>query len=719
MARIWGRVALGAATVVAAGVAAAFALGLRLLPLEARTFDAAAAIETAKSYDSLIRRDQYGIPRVWGRRDADAAFALAYAHAEDDFATLQNSLRLARGGDMIAANKAEAQSAFVFQWSGARAVAEARYATDLDAPTRALLEGYVAGLNFYAARHPEKLKPDLFPVTAPDIVALTQFYVPMFYGMSGVLGDLFSPGAKRDPTRGQVLQVGWLDAHKYELGSNAFAVTAPKSANGETWLIVNSHQPLEGPLAWYEAAMTSDEGLNFAGGAFPGSPTLHLGVNDTLGVAATVNNPDLIDVYKLTLAPGDKGAYLLDGKPVKFETSRARMLVKLWGPFGWQVTRPILRSRHGPVVENKDGAFAVRWATMEEIRYPQQSYGMMRARTLDEFDAVMQLNAHPSQNRIVADSKGGIARYYVGRIPKRAAGLDWHGVVAGDRSEVIWTEFETNRTMPNAIRPKAGYTFDANGSPFQITGGPDDPKPDHFPKEWGIKDELTNRGLQAFDVLRASGPLTLEQLKAIRSDVAYNPKGFAAKLKADILAKDWPADLADAKALVAAWDLRADTDNRAAALALLTMQPIGIALHAGQQPPPLAEAFPAAATFLRTHYGRLDPTWGEVHRLERGAVSLPMSGGPDTLRAASFRIDPAKKTVPVVNGDGLIIIAQWDNAGAQRVWAISPYGASMDPASKHHTDQMAMFTAGQFRELPMTREAIEAATVTRYRPGAE
>jgi penicillin amidase/acyl-homoserine-lactone acylase len=172
-------------------------------------------------------------------------------------------------------------------------------------------------------------------------------------------------------------------------------------------------------------------------------------------------------------------------------------------------------------------------------------------------------------------------------------------------------------------------------------------------------------------------------------------------------------------ALIAAWDLRANTDNRAAALTLLTMQPIGIALHAGQQPPPLEETFAAAAAHLRTHYGRLDPPWGEVHRLERGAVSLPMSGGPDTLRAASFRIDPAKKTVPVVNGDGLIMIAQWDKAGAQRVWAISPYGASMNPASPHHTDQMAMFAAGQFRELPMTRDAIEAATVKRYRPGAE
>jgi acyl-homoserine-lactone acylase len=721
MAMRWGWIA---ASLVALAVGGAFAAGLRLTPLELKRFDRAAAIATAKGYDSLIRRDQWGIPRVWGKRDADAAFALAYAHAEDDFATIQESLRLSRGADMLARNKGEAQTAFVFQWTGAREIAEAKYET-LDAPTRALIEGYVAGLNYYAALHPDKAAKDLFPARGQDVIAMTQFYVPMFYGMSGVLGDLFSPGAKRDPNRGQVLQVGFndyprtgvlADARQAGLGSNAFAVAAPKSADGSTWVIVNSHQPLEGPLAWYEAAMTSDEGLNFAGGAFPGSPTLHLGVNDDLAVAATVNSPDLIDVYKLTLADGGK-AYVLDGKPVAFETRTARMLVQVWGPFAWQVTRPIKISRHGPVVENANGAFAVRWASMESIGYPVQSYRMMRARSLAEFTAVAQMNEHPSQNRIVGDRNGAIARFYNARMPKRVDGPDWSGVVPGDRSDLIWTEFEDYMRLPHLIQPKAGYVFDSNGSPFRVTGGADDPKADNAPKAWGIKDELTNRGLRAFDLLRESGALSREQLLRIRADRQYHTESMAAKLKAAIVAKDWPADLADAKALIAAWDLRADVDNRAAALALLTMQPIGIAMHTGQAPPSIDETFPAAAAFLRKNYGRIDPTWGEVHRLERAGKSLPIGGGPDTLRAASFAMDPAKKTLPVVNGDGLIMISEWKKDGTHTVWAVSPFGASMDPASKHHTDQMDMYAAERFREVPMTKAAIEAATVQSYKPG--
>src|SRR6185295_18818132 len=60
-------------------------------------FDAKAAIAAAAKYDATIVRDRYGVPHISGRRDADAAFGLAYAHAEDDFATIQRALLGARG----------------------------------------------------------------------------------------------------------------------------------------------------------------------------------------------------------------------------------------------------------------------------------------------------------------------------------------------------------------------------------------------------------------------------------------------------------------------------------------------------------------------------------------------------------------------------------------------------------------------------------------------
>ncbi len=44
-----------------------------------------------------IYRDAYGIPHIHGRNDPAVAFGLAYAHAEDDFPTIQGSLAAARG----------------------------------------------------------------------------------------------------------------------------------------------------------------------------------------------------------------------------------------------------------------------------------------------------------------------------------------------------------------------------------------------------------------------------------------------------------------------------------------------------------------------------------------------------------------------------------------------------------------------------------------------
>ena len=49
-------------------------------------------------------------------------------------------------------------------------------------------------------------------------------------------------------------------------------------------------------------------------------------------------------------------------------------------------------------------------------------------------------------------------------------------------------------------------------------------------------------------------------------------------------------------------------------------------------PPELIRAgFEAAVDHLQTHFGRIDPAWGDVNRLRRGDVDLPVGGGPDTL----------------------------------------------------------------------------------------
>ena len=60
-------------------------------------FDTRPVLAAAAKYDATIIRDRFGVPHISGRRDADAAFGMGYAHAQDDFPTLQRAFLSARG----------------------------------------------------------------------------------------------------------------------------------------------------------------------------------------------------------------------------------------------------------------------------------------------------------------------------------------------------------------------------------------------------------------------------------------------------------------------------------------------------------------------------------------------------------------------------------------------------------------------------------------------
>ena len=61
------------------------------------------AAPAKRAYDVEIVRDEFGVPHINGKTDADAAYGLAFAHSEDDFSTIQEVVSMARGryGAMI------------------------------------------------------------------------------------------------------------------------------------------------------------------------------------------------------------------------------------------------------------------------------------------------------------------------------------------------------------------------------------------------------------------------------------------------------------------------------------------------------------------------------------------------------------------------------------------------------------------------------------------
>jgi hypothetical protein len=72
-------------------------LSVNLLFALKATPDFSQSLARAKQYQVQIARDEWGVPHIIGKTDADTAFGLAYAHAEDDFLTIQQVLLAIRG----------------------------------------------------------------------------------------------------------------------------------------------------------------------------------------------------------------------------------------------------------------------------------------------------------------------------------------------------------------------------------------------------------------------------------------------------------------------------------------------------------------------------------------------------------------------------------------------------------------------------------------------
>ena len=53
-------------------------------------------ISDAQQYKAKISRDIWGVPHISGKRDADVAFGLAFAHAEDDIKNIAENMYLYR-----------------------------------------------------------------------------------------------------------------------------------------------------------------------------------------------------------------------------------------------------------------------------------------------------------------------------------------------------------------------------------------------------------------------------------------------------------------------------------------------------------------------------------------------------------------------------------------------------------------------------------------------
>ncbi len=668
-----------------------------------------------QTQDVRIARDSFGIPHIIGKTHADAIYGLAWAHAEDDFRHIQHNLLPARGNLGRAIGKKGVLFDYAVRFLKIDEYVRDNYEKEISPDFDRILRAYCQALNDYAQKYPkEVLVPRALPFTPHDVIS---GYTVNLCLMSGV-------GMALKAINDNMIERMYAPNNR---GSNAIALAPFMTEDQSTWLCINSHQPLEGPFAWYEAHLMSDEGLNISGGLFPGCVSIMLGANEKLGWAHTVNYNQWGDIYALQINPDNKNQYWLDGQYLDLEQRKAKFHVRL-GPIVIGAKRKLEYSRFGPVFRTKHGTYALRFHAYENIGAAEQWFNMNLAGNFQEFEDVIKKENITSFNIVYADKQGNIYFHSNGAYPLRQRELNWNNPIAGADSRMIWDQLLPFEEKPTVLNPDCGYVYNANNTPL-LASGPDCNWKGDFP---GLQLFTYNRGERLEHLLQArEEPWTWEDFLALKFDKRYHPGGMFEDRFRTLIALDPQAhpDLADAIRAYQQWNMECSADNRSAALPMVThyflnkQSPLPFAYLMIREEPLSKEqslkALESASKLLMKHYGRLDPELGEVQRYMRGDHHYPAGGGYEVLRAADpSLVHPKKGRFRINSGDGYMQMIRFHPDRPLEMYAIHPYGSSAHPQSLHYADQMPMFAAEQFRRVSLDRDSALAKAVHLYHPGA-
>ena len=700
---------------------------LLLLSGCAEKFNTADYLQLNKNYDVVIERDHLGVPHIIGERDVDAAFGFAYAQAEDNWQIIHDSIPFYRGTNAAINGKDAATIDFLIHWLGIWEDLDAGYETELKPETRAYIEAFADGINYYAALHPEETNQRLFPINGKDIVAGYMLRHLLFYGFDAPVIELFEEQRKHPISRGGEA-VAESDSRSHgvtigglPIGSNAMTVSPYNSTDGSTMLAINSHQPTTGPVAWYEAHVQSNEGLNIMGGLFPSSVTIGVGFTENLGWGATVNKPDLVDIYVLDIDPSDPNRYRLDGEWKTLESRDITIDVKLMGFLPWSVTEQALRSVHGPVLRTDHGTYAVRYAGMGEMRQVEQWLAMNKAQNFEDWRNAMRMHAFASFNLVYADREGNTMFVHNSLTPNRVSGYNWAHYLPGDDSSLIWDNYMPFDKLPQVINPESGFIHSANQSPFYITAEGSNPVKENYRIEDGFPTRMTNRADRGLELFAELGTISEQEFFDIKHDKSFSTKSRSMAflnqaLELDL--SDGEQKYRDAQQIIASWDRNTNLKNRGAALSTCVIGSEWLAEQKGKPEPDIREELIRCTDRLLNKVGRLDPAWGDVSRHIRGDLNLPVAGGPDTLRAIYGMGMEEDGYLTNVAGDGLYYMLSWDAEGQQKVRGIHQFGAAtLDETSPHYADQAQDYVDEVLHDPLFDAEKRATKIQRSYRPG--
>ncbi|MEY3946068.1 MAG: hypothetical protein RJB03_774 [Bacteroidota bacterium] len=654
-----------------------------------------------------IARDQYGVPHIFAKTDPEVSYGLAWAHAEDDFESLQKVALPSKGLMGRVYGKDAVGADYAFALFRCREITEEKWTT-LSPEFIRLIEGYVQGLNDYAQKHPEEvLHKDLFPISLKDYIASSVLALTVFNGGDKALSAIFSN--KVDPL---------IDFDK--MGSNAIAIHPSKTQTGEAFLAINAHQPNEGPEAFYEAHVNSEENWNALGGLLAGGPCILHGVNENLGWAHTVNLCDRMDIYQLQMNPKNADQYLYDGQWVDLEKKKIKLLIK---GVPIPISRDLLWSKYGATMKNDQGVFAIRLGANMEIRALEQWYRMNKARNHTEFYNAIGLQGLSMFNIMYADRRDTIFYINNALMPVRnpSPELNWKKTLPGNTSKTLWTSFQKISELPQYVNPKSGYLFNTNHSSFLATAQEDNLRPTAFPVQSGWETNQNNRSVRVMQMM-PTGKIDYATFKKIKFNRQLpTPLQYIYGVDSLFLMKREEYPQYDSLLQVLqSWDRKGDAESKGAAVFLLIYENVSKAMR-GKEPQQLTKlecenTLRSVQDYMRKNFGTVDLKLGDIQKLVRGDKEYPAPGLPDLL-APEWGVAWKDGKRKITGGDAYVAMVRFPKTGLPIIETVNTYGASSKKGSPHFDDQVSLFLKQELKPMTLDKTKVLAEAKRVYHPG--
>jgi len=630
----------------------------------------------SNEYDVSIHRDFWGIPYIKGETDMDVAYGIGLSHAEDAYDDLVELMPLYRGKSALFNGLKGVETDYLVRLLRVHQNVEKFAKDQLSDRSLQMAQAYADGVNQFAKDNPSKVNQRLHPITKEDIIAGSYIQHLFFAGLDSGLQTMSDHISKSIPT-----------------GSNAIAVNGVKTEGDSSFLLINSHQPLAGPVGWYELNVESQSGWNAHGGNFPGSFVVNVGFNKDIGWGATVNRPDVLDIFELTVNPTNPDEYLLDKAWVPFEIEEDYLQIKLLGFLKIKSKQSFKYSKFGPVLEIQDKVFALRHSTQNSFQEIDGWFSLNKADSVQAFESALSSRKIPSFNFVVMDSAKNIGFFYNGRIPSRENAKAARKVLQGTSSRDIWPLNKSIQDLPTFINPKNGWIQSTNQNPYAVMGEYSsalDLESSHV----YFEQRLTNRSFVANELLSPKTKITLDDFIDIKFDNSYSKNSRQYQFLLQLAKSNQEIALK-----VEPWDRQTNFKNRHAGFNSCLMAHEWLA-EMNTQPIPKTKDIVATCKdwFVEIDRKQTDE-WGDITTISRLGRSYPIQGSLDTLRAVYGTPNNKTNSIDMSGGDGLFYIIEEGESG-RMIYGMHNFGSSRNRESVHYSDQTFLFSQEALRFVP-------------------